>query len=52
MTDIAELEVFLYDSCKKDSDILMALVKDHISMLDDEGLKMLEDFLVNYCGDD
>jgi len=51
-TNISELLEFLYDSCKKDPDLLMVVLKDHLSLLDQDGLDEMEDFLVNNFGDD
>ncbi len=48
----SELLEFLYDSCRKDPDLLMVVLKDHLSRLDEDGLNEIEDLLVNNFGDD
>lgn len=52
MTKTVELEEFLYESCRKDADLLATIVSEYISMLNHAQLNELEDFLVNNYGDE
>ena len=47
-----ELEQFLYDKCKEDSDLLATVISDYLCSLSDSKLIELEDFLTNNFGDD
>jgi len=47
-----ELEQFLYDKCKEDSDLLATVISDYLCSLSDSKLIELKDFLTNNFGDD
>ena len=56
MTDIrystgTELEEFLYEKCKEDSDLLATIINEYVCSLSDNKLIELEDFLSNNFGD-
>ena len=57
MTDIrystgTELEEFLYEKCRQDSDLLATIINEYVTSLSDNKLIELEDFLSNNVGDD
>ena len=57
MTDLRysngeELEQFLYEKCKEDSDLLATIISEYVCSLSDNKLEELEDFLTNNFGDD
>ena len=57
MTDLrystgSELEEFLYEKCRRDSDLLEYIINQYVRLLNDNQLIELEDFLVNNFGDD
>ena len=57
MTDIrystgTELEEFLYEKCRQDSDLLATIINEYVTSLSDNKLIELEDFLSNNFGDD
>ena len=57
MTDLrystgTELEEFLYEKCKEDSDLLATVISEYVTSLSDSKLIELEDFLSNNFGDD
>jgi len=57
MTDLCystgeELEQFLYEKCKEDSDLLATIISEYVCSLSDSKLEELEDFLTNNFGDD
>ena len=57
MTDLRystgeELEQFLYEKCKEDSDLLATIISEYVWGLTPSKLTELEDFLVNNFGDD
>ena len=57
MTDLrystgTELEEFLYEKCKEDSDLLATIISEYVCSLSDSKLEELEDFLTNNFGDD
>ena len=56
MTDLrystgSELEEFLYEKCREDSDLLATIVSEYVTSLSDNKLIELEDFLTNNFGD-
>ena len=52
MKNTAELEEFLYDKCREDSDLLATVISEYVMTLSDSKLDELQDFLVNNFGDD
>jgi hypothetical protein len=48
----SELEEFLYDSCKQNSDLLAEVITNYVNSLSGDQLDELEDFLVNNFGED
>ena len=57
MTDLRystgeELERFLYEKCREDSDLLATIISEYVSSLSDSKLDELQDFLVNNFGED
>jgi hypothetical protein len=48
----SEREEFLYESCRKDPDLLGTIITEYVTRLNDNELKELDDFLVNNFGDD
>ena len=57
MTDLRystgeELEQFLYEKCREDSDLLATIISEYVCSLSDGKLTELEDFLSNNFGDD
>jgi hypothetical protein len=57
MTDLRystgeELEQFLYEKCREDSDLLATIISEYVCSLSDNKLIELEDFLSNNFGDD
>lgn len=56
MTDLryatgSEIEKFLHDKCREDSDLLATIVNEYVASLSDNKLIELEDFLTNNFGD-
>jgi dsDNA-binding SOS-regulon protein len=56
MTDLRystgeELEQFLYEKCKEDSDLLATIISEYVCCLSDSKLEELEDFLTDNFGD-
>ena len=49
---LTELEFFLYDKCREDSDLLATIISEYVWNLSNDKLNELEDFLVNNFGDD
>ena len=52
MKNTSELEEFLYDKCREDSDLLATVINEYVMTLSDSKLDELQDFLVNNFGDD
>jgi len=57
MTDLrystgSELEEFLYEKCREDSDLLATIINEYVTSLSDNKLIELEDFLSNNFGDE
>ena len=52
MNKLTELEFFLNEKCKEDSDLLATIISEYVSSLSDSKLEELEDFLTNNFGDD
>ena len=51
-TNRTELEFFLNEKCKEDSDLLATIISEYVWGLTPSKLTELEDFLVNNFGDD
>ena len=47
----SEREELLYESCLKDSDLLVTVITEYITRLSDTDLSELDDFLTNNFGD-
>ena len=52
MNKLTELEFFLNEKCKEDSDLLATIISEYVCSLSDSKLTELEDFLANNFGDD
>ena len=52
MTNRTELEFFLNEKCREDSDLLATIISEYVWTISDSKLDELEDFLVNNFGDD
>ena len=52
MTDRTELEFFLNEKCREDSDLLATIISEYVWSLSDSKLDELEDFLTNNFGDE
>ena len=50
--NLIELEQFLVEKCREDSDLLATIISDYVMSLSDSKLDELEDFLSNNFGDD
>lgn len=48
MTDSVTLYSALVELCKEDEDVLQQVLDEYVSSLNDDELKHLEDFIVNY----
>ena len=46
-----EIEAFLYEKCREDSDLLATIISEYVCSLSDSKLIELEDFLANNFGD-
>ena len=49
---LTELEFFLCEKCREDSDLLATIISEYVWNLNNEKLTELEDFLSNNFGDD
>ena len=52
MTNLTELEWFLKEKCREDSDLLDTIISEYVWSLSQSKLEELEDFLANNFGDD
>jgi hypothetical protein len=52
MTNRTELEWFLKEKCREDSDLLETIISEYVWNLSDSKLDELEDFLSNNFGND
>jgi hypothetical protein len=52
MTNRTELEHFLYEKCREDSDLLATIISEYVWNLSESKLIELEDFLTNNFGDE
>ena len=52
MTNRTELEFFLNEKCREDSDLLATIISEYVWTISDSKLDELEDFLSNNFGDD
>jgi hypothetical protein len=52
LTGLTELEDFLYEKCREDSDLLATIISEYVWSLTPTKLAELEDFLSNNFGDD
>ena len=52
MTNRTELEWFLLEKCREDSDLLATVISEYVWTLSESKLDELEDFLSNNFGDD
>jgi hypothetical protein len=49
---LTELELFLYEKCREDPDLLATIISEYVWNLSESKLDELEDFLSNNFGDD
>jgi hypothetical protein len=52
MINRTELEFFLNEKCKEDSDLLATIISEYVWNMSESKLTELEDFLANNFGDD
>jgi hypothetical protein len=52
MTNRTELEFFLNEKCREDSDLLATIISEYVWTISDSKLDELEDLLANNFGDD
>lgn len=52
LTSLTELEFFLNEKCREDSDMLATIISEYVWGLTPTKLAELEDFLFNNFGDD